>query len=118
MDRWQSKEMWRILTNQELGELYKDPDVLADIKKEILEQIGHVVRRDQGWTVKIIFESKLEGSRRMRRPKLRWLENVQKDIWEMKVKRRRQRAVDREEWASVIKETKALRGPQSQGVSK
>ena len=27
-------------------------------------------------------------------------------------------AVDREEWASVIKRAKALRGPQSQGVNK
>jgi len=36
---------------------------------------------------------------------------------EMKVKRWWQKAVDREEWASIIKQTKVLRGPQSQGVS-
>jgi len=36
----------------------------------------------------------------------------------MKVKRWRQKAVDREEWASVIKEAKVLRGPYSQRVSK
>jgi hypothetical protein len=35
-----------------------------------------------------------------------------------KVKRWRQRAVDREEWASVIRVAKVLRGPQSQDVSK
>ena len=46
----------------------------------------------------------------MRRPKLRWLEDVQKDLWEMKFKRRHQTAADREEWASVIEETKVLRG--------
>jgi hypothetical protein len=33
----------------------------------------------------------------------------------MKVKRWRQKAVDREEWAFVSKETKALRGPKSHG---
>ena len=54
----------------------------------------------------------------MRRPTLKWLEDVEKDLWEMKFKRQQQRAVDREEWVSVIKEVKALRGPQSQGVSK
>jgi hypothetical protein len=37
-------------------------------------------------------------------------------MWEMKVKRRRQKAVDREE--CVIKEAKTVREPQSQGVSK
>jgi hypothetical protein len=42
---------------------------------------------------------------------LRWLEAVEKDLQEMKVKRYRQKAVDREEWAYVIKEAKAVRGP-------
>jgi len=47
---------------------------------------------------------------------VRWLEDVE-DVLEMKVTRWRQGAVDREEWASVIKEADALKGPQSQGVS-
>jgi hypothetical protein len=34
---------------------------------------------------------------------------VKKDMREMKVKRWRQKAVDREEWVSVINEVKALR---------
>jgi hypothetical protein len=36
---------------------------------------------------------------------------VVKDLWEMMVKRWRQKAVDREEWVSIIKEAKAIRGP-------
>ena len=43
---------------------------------------------------------------------------MQKDLWEMKVKRRREKATDREEWVSVIKEAKALRGRESHGVSR
>jgi hypothetical protein len=66
---------------------------------------------DQERTVKKISESKVGGSRRRGRPRLRWLEFVEKDVWEMKVERLRQKVVDREEWASVIKEAKALRGP-------
>jgi hypothetical protein len=62
-------------TGWELRELYKDLDVVSDIGM------------DQGRTVKRIFESKLGGSRRRGRPRLRWLENVEKDLWEMKVKR-------------------------------
>jgi hypothetical protein len=61
--------------------------------------------------VKKIFESKPEGRRRMGRPRLRWLEDAEKSLWEMKVKRWREKAMEREEWASVIKEAKALRGP-------
>jgi hypothetical protein len=39
------------------------------------------------------------------------VEDVEKDLREMKVKRRRQTAVDREERASVIKVAKAVREP-------
>jgi hypothetical protein len=45
----------------------------------------------------------------MGRPKLRWMEDVEKDLWELKFKRWRQMAVDREKWASVIKEGKAVK---------
>ena len=71
---------------------------------------------DQGRTVHEIFESKPEGSRRGR-PRLRWMEDVEKDLRETKVKRWRQKAVDRKEWASIITEAKALRGPYRRGVS-
>jgi hypothetical protein len=42
---------------------------------------------DQGRTVERISESKLGGSRKRGRPRLRWLEDVEKDLWAMKVKR-------------------------------
>jgi hypothetical protein len=75
-----------------------------------LEWTGHVVRMDQGRTVKKILESKPEGSRRRGRPRMRWLEDVKKDLREMKIKRWQQKEVDWEEWASVINEVKARRG--------
>jgi len=53
----------RIRTNQELRELYKDLDTVAHINKKRLDWTGHVVRMNQGRTVKKIFESKPEGRR-------------------------------------------------------
>ena len=41
---------------------------------------------DHGRTVKKIFESKPKGSRRRGRPRLRWLDDVEKDLREMKVR--------------------------------
>jgi len=52
-----------------------------------MEWIGHVVSMDQGREVIKVIESKLTGSRRRGRPRLRWLEDVEKDLQEMKVKR-------------------------------
>jgi hypothetical protein len=46
--------IWRIKTNQELRELYKDLDIVADIRKKRLEWTGHVVRIDQGRAVQKI----------------------------------------------------------------
>ena len=55
----------------------------------------------QGRTGKKIFERELEGSRRGR-PGLRWLEDLEEDLQELKFKTWRQKAVSRKEWASVI----------------
>jgi hypothetical protein len=61
-----------------LKELYKDVDIAAGIEKKRLEWTGHVTRMDQGRRVKKMVDSKPEGSRRRGRPKLRWLEEVEK----------------------------------------
>lgn len=59
-----------------------------------------------------------EGIRRRGRPRLRWLEDIEKNLREMKFKRWRQIAVDREEWSSIIKEAKSPKGQYSLGDSK
>jgi hypothetical protein len=100
-----------------MGELCKDLDIEADVKEKRLQWIGHVVRMGQGRTVKKVFESKPEGNRGRGRPRLRWLEDVVNDLQELKFKRWQQKAVDRDVWVSIIKEAKAVRGPQSQGVN-
>jgi hypothetical protein len=41
---------------------------------------------NQGKAIKKILQSKLEGSRKKGRPRLRCLEGEEKDVWEMKVK--------------------------------
>jgi predicted metal-binding protein len=73
--------------------------------------IGYMVRMDQRRRIKKVFGSKPEGSRRSGRPRLRWLEDVDKYLREMKVKILRQKTVDTEEWESVITEAKAARVP-------
>jgi hypothetical protein len=77
-----------------------------------LERLGHVVRMDETRSVKKIFEGNLEGRRGRGRPRLRWINDVEDDLRKLGVKRRRTRALDRVEWASIIREAKAkLKGP-------
>jgi hypothetical protein len=62
--------------------------------------------------VKNIFEENLEGRRGRGRPRLRWLNYVEDDLRMLGVKRWRRKALEREEWAFVIKEGKVkLKGP-------
>ena len=63
-------------------------------------------------SVKNIFEGKFEGRRCRGRPRLRWIDDVEDDLRKLGVKRWRTKALERGEWASIIKETKAkLKGP-------
>ena len=62
-------------TNPELRELHKHLDVVTDIKNKILGRIGQLERIDHGKVVKKIFESKLDGRRR--------LEDLDWDGWKM-----------------------------------
>jgi len=57
-----------------------------------------------------ILESEQEGRRRMRRTRMKWLEDFEKNLKEVKVKRWRQKSVDRLKWASEINEARLLEG--------
>ena len=54
-----------------------------------------------------MFVTKEEGSRRRGRPRFISLEGVEENLRSMKAKRRRQKAVDREKGASIVKKGKA-----------
>ena len=102
---------WRNKTNEELMTKYKAPDTVNVIKIRRLEWLGHVVRRNETRSVKI-FEGKLEGRRGTGRLRLRWINDVEDDLRKLGVKRWRTKALERQEWASIIKEAKAkLKGP-------
>ena len=52
--------IWKTGTDREFRELYKDLDIVADIKKKRLKLNGHVARIDQAKTIKKILENKPE----------------------------------------------------------
>jgi hypothetical protein len=77
-----------------------------------LKWLGHVIRMNKTRSVKEIFEGKLEGRRGKGRPRLRWINDVEDDLRKLGVKRWRAKALDREDWTSIIREAKAkLEGP-------
>jgi ribosomal protein L34 len=87
---------------------YKSQDIVTVIKIRRLEWLGHVIRMNETRSVKKI----LEGRRGRGRPELRWINEVEGDLRKLGVKRWRTKAVNREEWTSIIMEAKVkLKGP-------
>jgi len=86
-------------------------DTVADITEKSLEWMGHVVILDHGRLVKKMFDSKPEGRRRRRmgRPRMRWLEDVERDLRERKLEIWRQKAVRM--WLLLTEDGKSVRGP-------
>jgi hypothetical protein len=103
---------WRIKTNLELITKYKSQNIMTVIKIPRLEWLEYVIRMNETRSLNKMFEGKLEGRRGKGRPRLRWINNVDDDLRKLGVKRWRTKALDREEWASIIREANAkLKGP-------
>jgi hypothetical protein len=92
--------------------MYKSLDIVTEIKVRRLESLEHVIRMEDTRLPKTVFNAKPEGRRGVRRPKLRWLDDVEADISALGVKRGRIQAQDRKEWSEILMEAKTeLKGP-------
>ena len=65
-------------------------------------------------TLKKIFNTKPDGARSAGRPKLRWEDGVDPDMRILGVKNWKKVALDRDEWAKLLKKARAHQGLSSQ----
>jgi hypothetical protein len=84
-DIW-SKE-WKIWNNQELRNMYGQPDIIEEIKSKRLEWLGHVVRIEGNRMVKRVFKGHPGGRRKTGRPRKRWMDDIEEGLRLMEVKR-------------------------------
>jgi hypothetical protein len=54
---------------------------------------------------------KPEGTRRVGKPRVKWLESVETDLRKMGVKNWRHKTQVREEWRTILKQAKVRQGP-------
>jgi len=64
--------------------------------------------------LKKIFNTKPDGVRRIGRPKLRWEDGVDQDKRILEVKNWKKVALDRDEWAKLLKKARVHQGLSSQ----
>ncbi|PSN43864.1 hypothetical protein C0J52_25858 [Blattella germanica] len=54
-----------------------------------------------------ILDGKMPRGRRIGRPRLRWIDDVEENLKQLGVRRWRNKALDRDVWASITKEAEA-----------
>jgi hypothetical protein len=84
---------WRIKTNEELEILIKKKNIVIFIKSQRLRWAAHVIRMYTTRIVKKVTEWEPRSSRPEGRQRLRWPDQVEKDLKKMKVRNWRERKV-------------------------
>jgi hypothetical protein len=68
---------WHVRYNNELHEVFSDPDIVKTIKIGRLRWAGHVIRMLDDNPSKKLTLLKPDGCRRVGRPKLRWMDGME-----------------------------------------
>jgi hypothetical protein len=101
---------WKSGMNRELEEMSKGENVVKWIKGQRISWLGHLERMEEDTMTKKIFTQELEGTRRRRRPRKGWREEVERDHQVLGVRRWREVVTDRTKWRDIVRQAKAHNG--------
>ena len=68
------------VTNDSIREMAKLEAISVSIRRRRLRWFGHVRRRDTEEDIRMVAEMRVQGSRKIGRPKKRWYDAVQDDM--------------------------------------
>jgi hypothetical protein len=71
---------WRKLHNEELHNLYSSSSIIRMINSRRMRWIGHVARMEAKRNSYRILVGKPEGTRPLKRPRRRWMNNIKMDL--------------------------------------
>jgi hypothetical protein len=93
---------WKIKTNQEINDILKGQNIIGFIKTQRLSWLGHVKCMTEDNIVQKIKRWKPMSKGPIRRPKMRWEDDVLEDIRSMKVRNWKKAAQNRDSWKKVV----------------
>ena len=99
---------WRIKTNVELDKLIKHENIINFARAQRLGWYGHIERMQDTRLVKAIHALKPISKGPMERPKIRWVDDVKKDIQRLKVPNWKTLVQERGRWKEVGGKAKTL----------
>ena len=103
-------EQFRPRTNNELTDLYEEPDIIKVIKAGRLRWAGHVHRQPDSRVIKMVWEQNPEGRRSLGRPRMRWRDNIVADLRAMGIEYDPELMQDRERWRMIVQSAKTHQG--------
>jgi CRISPR/Cas system CMR-associated protein Cmr3 (group 5 of RAMP superfamily) len=74
---------WRIRNNEEIDNIIRKKDIVRFVKARRINWISHVERMEDSRKRKRVMKEKMYTRRKMGRPKVRWLDDIQEDLREM-----------------------------------
>ena len=106
---------WRRRHNEELRNLTGLPPITNIIRSQRLRWAGHLARMPEDRVAKGVLRGRPEGTRPLGRPRMRWLDNVERDVGQLgleEVEDWWEVAQDRMGWQHLVKAAMDHRGPQ------
>ena len=102
---------WHPRWNSELYSLYKEPDIVKDIKSRKLGWAGPIIRMEEERIPKKVLNGNFYTTRPVGRPRTRWADVVQRDVVQLLgIRGWRRRAKNRDEWRCLMREAKVQKG--------
>ena len=92
--------------NYELNKLIENADIVKSIKSRRIAWLGHVMRMDDKRTPKRILGWKTASMRIRRRPRKRWIVDIEEDMQMMGIRRWRNQYKERAEWNRITEKAK------------
>ena len=99
--------LWRKRNNYKIRKLYKEPDIIAELKSRRLGWVEHILRKKDD-SIANLWNSTIEGKRPVGRPRSRWKDHVMKDV--RKIQKDFSLATNRKEWRELVDEAKKQLG--------
>jgi hypothetical protein len=93
-----------------LEEISKGENIVKWIKGQRINWLGHLEGMEENRMPKKIFTQELEGMTQRGKPRIRWKEEVERDLQVLGVRRWREFATDRKKWQDIVRQAKAYSG--------